>query len=227
MRKITMNVFLINFFVIFVFFPVHSFASAKIYKLFGLIKKGQVTKTEAEHIHSLLENHPDLARLIGNGDPHVTTTTIRGFLDNESSFQDYLGWVITYKGAREASYIFSALWYFRNLKSEIFYYVNKEHLIDNDEFFLKWLKVAQWKRLTDIRLRRFIDDSIDNIKKGSGGRTLSGIQIQDGLLRDSFMQTLIRLSREANYLNDFIEEIMEEILNNPEKSLTHYTQGLA
>ncbi len=41
------------------------------------------------------------------------------------------------------------------------------------------------------------------------------------------MQMLIRLSCESDYLNDFIDEIMEEILNNPEKRLIPYTHGLA
>ena len=232
MKKITADVFSVIF-LIFVFFPAQSFASAKIYRLFDFAKRGpgaggKVTGTETESIYSLLENHPDLIRFVRAEDREAAIVTIRGFIDNESDFDDYLRGVFLYE-TKKASYVFSTLWDLGNLKNKIVGFVRREHLVDNEELFWKWLEYARTDDLGEypFRLRLMIDDSLEGIRRESGRRTLSGTQLQERLLKDPFMEMLVRLSRENEYLSGLVDELMEVILNDPGIRLIPYTSGLA
>ncbi len=238
MRKIIMKGLFTKLFVVSILFSVNGFASPNsVYRLLMFGGK-KIPKTQGDRIRSLLEKNPYLVDLIGDGNVDIAFAGIRAWFNNESALQNYLIWFSRHKGVQETSYVFLRLWDLGNFKNEIFYLVTKEHLIDNDRLFWKWLEMAQSRKslrmiimrnryfslglrsdsvtVADKKLRQFVDNSIRNVKDESAS-ILSGSQLQKKLIEDPFVEMIIRLSFESEYLRYFVEEIMEDVLNNPHR----------
>ena len=150
-----------------------------------------------------------MVKILGDGDIDAASLRLAGFIDNDIDFSIWLNamW------ARVGGDLFLQLWDLEEFRSMIFNFIRREHLIDNDELFLKWWNEALLRpNSRKARLKTLVKDSISSINRAED-RILSEEELHRALMEDPLLKTMIRTCNESEDLGPLIEETIREALS--------------